>query len=386
MKLAFLTNIPAPYRVEQFSELSKIYDVHFICDSISEKNRQWKINPDEFPFSFAELSGGKVNYSYSLGKIGKEPRQFHFSWGSFHKLKEIRPDIIISCELGMRTLQSIFYCRLFKIPLCLFVEATLYTERNLPLYKRFIRKCLLKYSSHFFCPGEEGKKYLQSFGVSKESITPYLQGSISNKYLSEVDASVEKGENLRNALNLKEQIFLFVGAFSLRKGIHQYLSALACLPEEKLKKTSFLFVGGGELRQEMEEFASKHHHLSICLVDFVQQEEIYPYYALADFFVLPSLEDVWGFVNLEASVAGLPQLFSKYSGSSSDLSKWVENPQWIDPFDVASFSQKILSWIENPPPRLEFSIRQKLAEFYSAKSQANYIHSGLQKAQQKKIN
>jgi glycosyltransferase involved in cell wall biosynthesis len=48
-------------------------------------------------------------------------------------------------------------------------------------------------------------------------------------------------------------------------------------------------------------------------------EELPLYYQLADVFVLPSVEEIWGLVVKEAAVAGLPLVVSEACGAAADL-------------------------------------------------------------------
>ena len=379
MKIVILTNCPSPYKLDQIEALANFCDLHFIFDELSEKNRYWKFNPNTFLVPCIELKGGNFKWNYLLGGGKKEIRQIHFSLGLYSVLRNLSPDLIISSELGSRTIQSLFYCKMHKIPLFVFAEYSSYTERNCSLLRLKLRKFLVRHIDHFFSPGKQGELYLQSFGIPKEKITKYLLGGESSFFLSKADSFLPEKEALKNKLNLKKKVFLFVGSFSIRKGIKEYLQAIDSLPPEKLKEVSFLFVGTGDLQKEMKNFQQEHPYLSFCFIDFVQANEIYRYYAISDFNVLPSLEDVWGVVVLEALVSGLPQLVSTYAGSASDLITEEKFGKVIDPKNTKEFGKKILEFIENPPPRLEKKTREDIAKFFSPSAQAERIFSAIKK-------
>jgi glycosyltransferase involved in cell wall biosynthesis len=55
------------------------------------------------------------------------------------------------------------------------------------------------------------------------------------------------------------------------------------------------------------------------------------YYLAADVFVLPTLDDVWGFVINEAMVCGLPVITTRNAGASSDLVKDGVNGYVVEP-------------------------------------------------------
>ena len=58
------------------------------------------------------------------------------------------------------------------------------------------------------------------------------------------------------------------------------------------------------------------------------------YYAAADVFIIPTLEDNWSLVVPEAMACGLPILCSRYNGCWPELVKEGVNGWVFDPFDI----------------------------------------------------
>ena len=69
-------------------------------------------------------------------------------------------------------------------------------------------------------------------------------------------------------------------------------------------------------------------------IDFVQKDALPQYYAIADVFVLPSTEEVWGLVINEAMACGLPVISTDKVGASIDLIKQGVNGYVIPASDV----------------------------------------------------
>ena len=64
-------------------------------------------------------------------------------------------------------------------------------------------------------------------------------------------------------------------------------------------------------------------------------------YSEASVFVLPTREDCFGLVLVEAMAAGLPIVSSKYADGSYDVIKDGVNGDIVDPFDSAALARAI---------------------------------------------
>jgi glycosyltransferase involved in cell wall biosynthesis len=73
----------------------------------------------------------------------------------------------------------------------------------------------------------------------------------------------------------------------------------------------------------------------------VNYNEIYRYYAVADVFVLPTLEDNWSLVIPEAMACGLPVATSIYNGCHVELIHEGENGCVFDTLDESSLLEAL---------------------------------------------
>ena len=64
-------------------------------------------------------------------------------------------------------------------------------------------------------------------------------------------------------------------------------------------------------------------------------------YSSSDVFILPTREDCFGLVILEAMCASLPVISSKYADGAFDLVEEGENGYIVDPEDTDAFAEKI---------------------------------------------
>jgi glycosyltransferase involved in cell wall biosynthesis len=70
-------------------------------------------------------------------------------------------------------------------------------------------------------------------------------------------------------------------------------------------------------------------------------------------------------VILEATVSGLPQIFSVYSGATHDLLHDERMGRMVDPLDVDQLALALQDYVENAPPRLPDELVRSFVEHYS---------------------
>ena len=73
----------------------------------------------------------------------------------------------------------------------------------------------------------------------------------------------------------------------------------------------------------------------------LSREELLVHYADSDLFVLPTREDCFALVILEAICSGLPIVCSKYADGAYDMIEDEKNGFIIDPYDTTAFAEKI---------------------------------------------
>ena len=127
-RVAIITNIPAPYRVDFFDFLQKNYkDYHFtiIYSSKNEDNRNWKIDESKMnDCVFLTSKTIKIKKRY-------DNYYLHIPVGVSKVLNEIQPDVVVGSEYNPTILQALGYCKRNRIPFVSWTDGTLFSERNL---------------------------------------------------------------------------------------------------------------------------------------------------------------------------------------------------------------------------------------------------------------
>ncbi|MGD8406416.1 MAG: glycosyltransferase family 4 protein [Anaerolineales bacterium] len=129
----------------------------------------------------------------------------------------------------------------------------------------------------------------------------------------------------RRPLTVDRVTILFVGRLQARKRIDSLLRACAKMPEPKPR---LVIVGDGPERQNLDQVA-KQVYPSAEFTGVKHGEELKPYFAEADLFVLPG---TGGLAVQEAMSHGLPVIVAKGDGTQDDLVR-AENGWQIPPGD-----------------------------------------------------
>lgn len=363
-RVALLMNIPAPYRLPMFRELSRNFEFQVIFDAPTEQNRDWNV-PDDLGFPHVYSRGITVPYLRRRSDFPTYDTRYLHLHNGIPSLSRFRPDAIVSCELGPRSLQALAYSSVRRIPLTLWSEGTAHTEGWVSTWKQRLRRYLVTHAARFWTNGHESAHLLRSYGALSWQIDCGIIGVDTFRMLAEIERSREHRDSLRASLGLRGTVLLFVGQFIQRKGIHEYLQALELLREQTPREFSVLMVGAGPLHAELEEWARIHPEISFRMVPFQQPDRLPPYYAAADLFVLPTLEDNWSLVTLEAALAGLPQIFSVFNGAGADLVRMGASGKCIDPSNAEEFAVALEHLIENPPGRISREVVEEIAFTFS---------------------
>jgi glycosyltransferase involved in cell wall biosynthesis len=379
IRVTLLTNAPAPYRLPILQELNRLCDLTVLYDALREPNRHWEVHTNQFQFRYRILRGFFISYTRRRESV-RDQRFMHFRYDIIPRLFWLRPDVVVSGEMGPRSLQAAYYCRLTKTPFIIWSEGTPYTERSLSKVRLLARKWLVRQATRFWSNGKEVTMLLESYGADLANIDDGMTGINTTALSSEVNKLISSRSELRSALCVDGIVFLFVGQLIERKGILQYLKALDLVYRDIRKNWSALFVGSGEYEVDLRNWANDHPEVRVVITGFVKPSELPRYLAVADAFVLPTLDDNWPLASLEALAAGLPQLFSIYNGGTADLLVPGITGKVVDPKKTDEFAAAIREWIEAPPRRLSSEDIGHIVEYYSPPAVAQRGLAALKKS------
>ena len=260
--------------------------------------------------------------------------------GLVKAIASTHPDVIVGDGFFQWTFLAIPYVLLHQTPLVVCYERTFHTERNAQWYRSLYRRLVLKIIGAVSCNGRLSAEYTKGLGVPENRITIGHMAADLDGIERRFEAIRQSDKNfLRNAWNPKGIVFLYVGQLIERKGVWQLVRAWRLFEEEMPEEGTLIIVGSGLEETALKIFSQESKLKRVRFVGSVDYDKIVTYYASADVFIMPTLEDNWSLVVPEAMACGLPILTTIYNGCWPDLVFPNENG-WI--FDALN-TRDILS-------------------------------------------
>jgi glycosyltransferase involved in cell wall biosynthesis len=262
-----------------------------------------------------------------------------------HRLFRFKPQVIFSNSFGIWTVLALLFKPLGRWRVVIAYEGSSpgVDYRNSPV-RLSVRQAMVRAADACITNSHAGKSYL----------TEVLKADLHRVFLHPYEVpdpnSMLGEEHLVQPVlsQYKQPIFLFVGSITPRKGLHLLLEACAILQEQGCNHYTLLIVGDGTQREELENFCQE-KRLSdrVQWIGKVDYSKLGAYFSESDVFVLPTLEDTWGMVVLEAMVLGKAVLSSKWAGAS-ELVIEGENGYCFDPYEPEKLAELMRHFIDNP--------------------------------------
>lgn len=350
MRVLYCNPIALDYRIPFYRKLNELFEGNFyflysanryrLTGRVELMNRL----TDTLKENAIAYEGEKIfnTYTRSFTKYSSEKGQrIPITWGLFHKIKAQHPDVLITEGFFQWTPLVLLYSILFRKPIFIGYERTPWTERNNGKLKTWHRKLTDKFVTGYLVNGSETKKYLMSIGVKEDKI--HIGGMSADGEGLKTDIMEFKKSNQYQAYHKKYHngnglMYLFSGQVVERKGVKYLLPAwmehINSYPNDML-----IVVGGGDQYNELRNRYSGEP--SIMMEGRVNYLDIHKYYAVADVFILPTIEDNWSLVIPEAMSCGLPVSTSIYNGCHPELVKKDVNGITFDPFKQESILEAL---------------------------------------------
>ncbi|WP_024615534.1 glycosyltransferase family 4 protein [Clostridium sp. Ade.TY] len=309
MRVLYITNIPSPYRVEFFNELSNYCDLTVIFERDNAKDREdsWLLKKT-LNFKSIFLKGKELGTDAS------------FSFDIIKYLKKFKNDVIVIGVYSTPTqMLAIKYLKIKNIPFILNADGGMRKNDSTLKYK--IKKHFISSASLWISTGKTTNDYLIYYGAKKDKIFTYPFTSLENQDILEKIIPQKVKLNLKNKLNIKEKkVVLAIGQFIYRKGFDILIKSCA-----KISNEYGVYIIGGNPPKEYIELRDKLNLSNVKFIGFKSKNELKEYYMASDVFVLPTREDIWGLVINEAMAYGLPIITTDKCVAGIELIKDNEN-------------------------------------------------------------
>lgn len=332
----------APYRLDQFNDLSVLYDVEvvFLFENLSDNK-----------FDQNKLSSQlKCRYSFLLKGISHKNRVFRF--GVLKKIKQFKPDIIWGYEYSFTTQYLLLLKKLGilkqklgstiddNIEMCYSKHSTLHS---------LARKYTVKQLDYTIVLSETVADYYhKTFSIRQSNIiiSPILQNEQrlrkNKKELEDISAKYLKQYRLKG-----KKVLLYVGRFVSVKALPDFIKNISSIfqTEEDLR---IILIGEGNEKPNIQKIIDEYAISDkILLPGRYEGNELYAWYLCASGFVLPSISEPFGAVVNEALIFGLNVFCSCYAGVAVLINS--DNGVIFDPLKSDETKEKFMQFLNLMP-------------------------------------
>lgn len=331
-RVVFLTHYIPLYQVRVLQAIAqRVQDFHVLLSTHIEPNRDFEVDWGGLDVS--------VQKTVTIRRLWKQriadshasfadPLYIHFPRDTASRLAELRPDVVMSLELGARSMGAIRYCKNHpetKSVLCTYMSE--HTESNRGRMRRMLRRHLIRRADAITYNGPSCQEYLRQLGADPRRLYRLAYAADDRKMCSDQKDANEPGDRSR---------LLYVGQLCARKGVLPMIAQLAeyCkrVPDRHLE---LRLAGDGPLQSTIQKIESP-PNLTLTLLGHVSACELAREMEQCGATVAPTLADEWMMVVNESLHAGLPVIGSVYAQATTTLIHNGVNGWRYDPTDDSS--------------------------------------------------
>jgi len=283
MRLALITEIPAPFRIPLWNALAQRVDLRVILLAERDPRRAYDVRREDWQFDARVLPG------YELLRRG---RWLIVNRRVRHELGDA--DAIL---VGGWNQPAFFQAARAGVPFALWVESTARDERR----GRFewLKRRLLASAAGVVVPGSAARDYVLGLGTQPARIAVAPNAFDLAPFIHAVEQT--RGSHAPTVLT--------VARLSPEKDVATLLRAVDGLDAE------VVVVGDGPEAGVLRDAAPA----NVRFVGPVTRDDLPQWYANADVFALTSRSETWGMALSEAAAAGLPLVATQAVGGAWDL-------------------------------------------------------------------
>jgi glycosyltransferase involved in cell wall biosynthesis len=270
-----------------------------------------------------------------------EDNFIHLPYDTISQLKRLKPDVVVSFELGFRTLLASHFAKRKRLPLIAVGNMSEAIEQERGWGRRQLRKLLIPRVDCFTYNGPSCRRYLESLGI-KEDHLAYFQ------YFYDRDKVFQGAKSFsQNGV----QRILFSGNLTKRKGIASLVQAVSESASRHPERTLTLRVCGAGPEEKCFQRALP-ENLQLEMKGASKDEELAASYGWADICLFPSLADEWGLVPIEAFASGCPVVGSRAAQSMEVYGKEGDNGWFYSPSEERGLERALERALATTTPEL----------------------------------
>lgn len=331
--VVILTNIPTPYRIPLFNRVAaelaaQQQRLHVLFAMLTYHRRQWENVLAEAQFDYTVMNLPAVPFSHE--HVVAIPQGFS------KKLNTLQAKCLVVGGFNLMAMLGARYALRHRIPYLIWSGETKReaSQRRGRRLRTWLRRPLIQHAAGFIAYGAQAQEYLQAFGASQNKIHVAINCVDTDFFQQHISGNRRQ---MRTRTEGQTRL-LFVGHLQRRKGLESVLHALKLCEHLPVKLD---VVGDGPARAHYEHMTAELGLHNVTFYGFRQKAELPDFYAAADFFVFPSLQEIFGLVLVEAAAAGLPIIASKFAGGTADVVQEGRNGFVVDPTDISALAERI---------------------------------------------
>jgi glycosyltransferase involved in cell wall biosynthesis len=325
VRVALLTEIPAPYRIPLFNALAAEPDVELRVLFLAERDPRrpfYELHRDEWRFD-ARVLGGR--------QLRRGGRWLVLSRGVGRELRRFQPHAVAVGGWNQPAFWSaLLHTRARRIPLLVWIESTLRDARSEARALALARRAMAHRAAGAFVPGRAAAEFARSLGLSDDRIA-LAPNAIDNGAFAAPARRPHDGPCS----------FLYAGRLDPEKGLDVLLEAFRTVPGE------LELIGTGSDEERLRRLAPER----VRFTGPLDRDALIPAYGEADVFVLPSRSEPWGMVLNEAAAAGLPLVATEGAGAAHDLIEDGVNGFRVPVGDAPALAAALTRLAEDPELR-----------------------------------
>lgn len=298
----------APYRVDFFNAISKVFDVSFYS---------YLLNPKEQNFNQEIL---KKNCQFDINYLsnGFEICERSVRFNIIGLIRKKRPDIILCSEYSPITCLTVLVVKLFfkNIKVYTISDDSIANCEDRKGVRALLRNKIPKLIDGIILTNDEVANWFKIHVDSK--IKTLILPIVHNEkvYQEKLRQSIDKANfNIEKYNLIGKKILLYVGRLVEVKNIGFLIS---CIDKIEAEDFSLVIVGDGDLKSILENQVKELNLSSkILFIGKQEGEALYNWYVFSNVFILPSVYEPYGAVVNEALIGGCYVLCSTVAGASS---------------------------------------------------------------------
>jgi glycosyltransferase involved in cell wall biosynthesis len=330
--VVLLTHYLPLYQVRVFQEIAKrVRQFKVLLSTPIEPNRQFEIDWGGLDVSVQKSVMFRRRWRHDTGF--QDEHFVHFPYDTLAVLRRVRPDVVMSHELGARSLVAGLHRVLGRRNrLILMTYMSEHTELGRGSLRKLARKRLLGCADAVTYNGPSCKQYVRQLGVAEDRLF-HLPYAADDRTFGACDPA-------RDESAVRERL-ICVGQLSERKGVLPMLLQLAAYCQQRPARNIHLtLVGQGPLRDSLLE-VSLPQNLRLEIIPQLAPAELSAMYRNYGAAIHPTLADEWLMVVNESMHTGLVMIGSCYAQAVETIVRDGENGWSFDPLKTGDLAEKL---------------------------------------------